>query len=70
MAQKNFAGWAEYRRRRKTQPALAVGSSRVGLAPHPPQKSRGVTLFYLKRTFAFCAWRGVNFWGEFLPLME
>lgn len=38
---KNFsAGWPEYRRRKKTSPADAEGTSRVVLAPPPPQKSR------------------------------
>jgi hypothetical protein len=54
MAQKNFTGWAEYRRRRKTTPAHAAWPSRVGPAPAPPEKSLG-DLFYLKRNFNIAA---------------
>jgi len=64
MAQKNFTGWPEYRRREKTPPAHAVEPSRIGPAPTPPEKSRG-TLSYLKRTFAFAAWWRPVFGGEF-----
>ncbi len=70
MAQKNFTGWAEYRRRRKTPPAHAAGPSRVGLAPLPPRKFAGGDLFYLKRTFNIAArWRPI-FWDEFWPKSE
>lgn len=44
MSQKNFTGWAEYRRRQKTPPAHAAGTSRLGLAPLPPEISLGFVL--------------------------
>lgn len=55
MSQKNFTGWPEYRRRQKNPPAHAAGPSRIGLAPLPPQKTRGGDLFYLKRNFNIAA---------------
>ncbi len=61
-----MTGGAESRRRKKTPPALAVEPSRIGPALPPPEKSR-VTLFYLKRNFAFAVRCGGNFREEFQP---
>jgi hypothetical protein len=62
MAQKNFTGWAEYRRREKTPPAHAVGSSRVGPAPHSPRKVAGDSILF-KTDFCIRRMTWAVFWG-------
>lgn len=66
MSQKNFTGWAEYRRRKKILPVHAVGSSRVGPAPTPGKVAGDSILF--KTDFCIRRMARGSFWGRVLAL--